>query len=80
MGKPTEDEKRVKEWAAENKISVDCVRLLIKDGFSSMEALTLLENEDIPPKIPRGQIPFGPPKGEKVVNATGPTVDGYRQT
>lgn len=49
------DEKAMEEWATQHKISPDCVKLLVKDGFTSMEALHLLEQEDINPKIPRGQ-------------------------
>lgn len=52
---PTPDEQAVIDWAQSNKVSVDCVKLLLKDGFSSMEALELLEEEDLSPKIARGQ-------------------------
>ena len=43
------------EWAAAHKISADCVKVLVKDGFTSMEAICLLEKEDLGAKIPRGQ-------------------------
>ena len=38
-----------------NGINADCVKLLIEDRFSSMEAIPLLEAEDISPKILQGQ-------------------------
>ncbi len=49
------DEEAVMAWAKENKISEDCGKLLLKDGFTSMEALGLLQPEDVNHKIPRGQ-------------------------
>ena len=41
--------------AAENTNSRDCVKLLIKDGLTSMEALAVLQKEDTDGKIPRDQ-------------------------
>ena len=55
MGEPTADETAVSEWATAHKISAECVKLLFKDGFTSMEAVALVEKEDLSPKIPRGQ-------------------------
>lgn len=49
------DEQAVSDWATSNKISADCTKQLIKDGFTSMEAIKLLQSEDLSPKIPRGQ-------------------------
>lgn len=49
------DEQAVSDWATSNKISSDCLKQLIKDGFTSMEAIALLQPEDLSPKIPRGQ-------------------------
>ena len=53
MGEP--ESEKIEDWTAENKISFDCVKLLIKDGFTSMEAFALLEKEGIDRKISRGQ-------------------------
>lgn len=55
MTDPAADEAAVNEWATAHKISQDCVKLLIKDGFTSMDAVALLEKEDLGPKVPRGQ-------------------------
>ena len=55
MGEPTADETAVSEWATAHKISAECVKWLLKDGFTSMEAVALVEKEDLSPKIPRGQ-------------------------
>lgn len=49
------DEQAVLDWAKGCKISPECAKLLIKDGFTSLEALALLEKEDIHSKISRGQ-------------------------
>lgn len=50
------DTGRVEQWAANHKISVDTVKLLFKDGFTSMEAIGLLDQSDLSSsKIPRGQ-------------------------
>ena len=50
-----EDGKAVLEWAKSHKITEDCVKIMWRDGFTSMEAMVLLEKEDIGSKIPRGQ-------------------------
>ena len=55
MSEPSADEQRVSKWAELHKISADCIRILWKHGFTSLEALSLLEKEDIGPKVPRGQ-------------------------
>lgn len=50
------DEEIVINWATQNKISKDTVDKLFKEGFTPMEALLLLEDEDLGrTKIPRGQ-------------------------
>ena len=50
------DTERVEQWAETNKISGETVKLLFKDGFTSMEAVELLELADLEAtKIPRGQ-------------------------
>lgn len=50
------DLEKIQQWAHENKISSDVVKVLLKEGWTSMEALVLLEAEDIEAtKIPRGQ-------------------------
>ena len=55
MGEPTADGTAVSEWATAHNISAECVKWLLKDGFTSMEAVALVEKEDLSPKIPRGQ-------------------------
>ena len=50
------DEEVVLNWAARGKISQDAIEKLFKEGFTSMEAMLLLEDEDLArTKIPRGQ-------------------------
>ena len=50
------DEEVVLNWAARGKISQDAIEKLFKEGFTSMEAILLLEDEDLArTKIPRGQ-------------------------
>ncbi len=50
------DLEKVQQWAQDNKISADVVKVLTKEGWTSMEALELLEAEDLAAsKIPRGQ-------------------------
>lgn len=49
------DEQAVHDWAAAKKISADAVKFLVKDGFTSLEALGLLQLEDLNTKIPKGQ-------------------------
>ena len=70
----SEPESEIEDWAAENKISPDCVKLLIKDGFTSMEALALLEKEDTDRKIPRGQYRLILQSVKKLSNATAPQL------
>lgn len=50
------DEEVVLNWASQQKISPDAVEKLFKDGFTSMEAIKLLDIHDLgKTKIPRGQ-------------------------
>lgn len=50
------DEECVSSWAVQNKISSDAIERLFKEGFTSMEALKLLDSDDLGrTKIPRGQ-------------------------
>ena len=51
----TSDEQAVHEWATARKISMESVKCLLKDSFTSLDALQLLEKEDLSHKIPRGQ-------------------------
>ena len=49
-------EEVVAEWARENKINAGTVEKLFEEGFTSLEALKLLDEEDLSKsKIPRGQ-------------------------
>ena len=49
-------EEVVLQWARENKISEGAVDRLFEEGFTSLEALRLLDEEDLSKsKIPRGQ-------------------------
>ena len=51
-----EGETALREWATAQKVMSKTVDLLIKDGFNSMEAVALLERNDLlQSKIPRGQ-------------------------
>ena len=51
-----EGEKALREWAAAQKVTSKTVDLLIKDGFNSMEAVDLLDCDDLlQSNIPRGQ-------------------------
>lgn len=53
---PQGDLEKVQKWAHENKISAEVVKVLTKEGWTSMEALELLEAVDLEAtKIPRGQ-------------------------
>ena len=50
------DEEIALNWAAGNKISYDSMEKLFKEGFTSMEALELIDSDDlVRTKIPRGQ-------------------------
>ena len=50
------DEEIVINWVTQKKISKDTIDKLFKEGFTSMEAMLLLEDEDISrTKIPRVQ-------------------------
>ena len=50
------DEEVVLNWAARGKISHDAIEKLFKEGFTSMEGMLLLEDEDLArTKITRGQ-------------------------
>ena len=49
-------EEALREWAASEKITAKTVDLVIKEGFNSMEALVLVDQEDLlQAKIPWGQ-------------------------
>ena len=49
-------EGELREWAMARNITAKTVDLLVKDGFSSMDAIELLDKEDLAhSKIPRGQ-------------------------
>ena len=49
-------EQIVMEWASRNKISSDTIEKLFGEGFMSLEAIRLLDAEDLSwSKIPRGQ-------------------------
>ena len=49
-------EEVVVEWVQENKINAGAVEKLFEEGFTSLEALKLLDEEDLSKsKIPRGQ-------------------------
>ena len=46
----------LREWATAHNITAKTVDLLVRDGFSSMDAIELLDKEDLAQsKIPRGQ-------------------------
>ena len=50
------DEEAMYVWAAENKINKEALDKLVKDGFTSMDALRLVDQEDLhKSKLPRGQ-------------------------
>ena len=49
------EEADFRDWATSNKISSKAVDMLVKDGFNSMDAIVLLEREDLSSKMPRGQ-------------------------
>ena len=50
------DEEIVLDWASHHKVSRDAMEKLFKEGFTSMEAMMLLEEDDLTrTKIPRGQ-------------------------
>ena len=56
MGDEMSDEQRVEAWATACKLSTESIKVLAKEGFTSMEALALLEEEDMSAtKMPRGQ-------------------------
>ena len=49
-------EGELREWPTAHNITAKIVNLLVKDGFSSMDAIELLDKEDLAQsKIPRGQ-------------------------
>ena len=49
-------EQVVMHWAQSNKISADAVEKLFEEGFTSLEAINLLDSDDLSKsKIPRGQ-------------------------
>ena len=49
------EEEDFRDLATSNKISSKAVDMLVKDGFNSMDAIVLLEREDLSSKMPRGQ-------------------------
>ena len=50
------DEEIIINWATQNKISKEAIDKLFKEGFTSKEAMLLLEDEDFRrTKIPKGQ-------------------------
>ena len=49
------EEADFRDWATSNKISSKAVDMLVKDGFNSMDAIVLLERDDLSSKMPRGQ-------------------------
>ena len=49
------DQDAVAEWAKSHKISDECVKILLKEEFTSMEAISLFEKEELGPKIPRSK-------------------------
>lgn len=56
MDSESQAEDALRDWAAAQKITAKTVDLLVKEGFNSMEALILLDREDLlQTKIPRGQ-------------------------
>lgn len=64
------DEQLVTSWLAERKISRDAIEKLLKDGFTSMEAVKLIESEDlVKSKIPRGQQKLIISEVQKLVRA-----------
>ena len=51
-----DSETTLRLWAVDQKITGKTVDMLIKEGFCSMEALMLVDGEDLShTKIPRGQ-------------------------
>ena len=49
-------EQVVMHWAQSNKISADAIEKLFEEGFTSLEAIKLLDSDDLSKsKIPRGQ-------------------------
>ena len=49
------EEDEFRTWATSYKLSGKAVDILIKDGFNSMDAIVLLDREDLSSKMPRGQ-------------------------
>ena len=50
------DEEVVATWATQNKITQDAVEKLFKEGFNSLQAISLIDTDDLArTKIPRGQ-------------------------
>ena len=50
------DEVRLQQWATRHKISLDCLKSLEKEGFTSIEAMELIDDKDLrAAKVPRGQ-------------------------
>ena len=51
----------VRSWAASKKISIEAINCVIEHGFSSMEALECLGEEDLK-ALPKRQVPIGQQK------------------
>ena len=50
------DEEVVATWATQNKITQDAVEKLFKEEFNSLQAISLIDTDDLArTKIPRGQ-------------------------
>lgn len=50
------DEEYMAAWAKDNKISLEAIEKLSQDGFPSMQALKLVDKDDLAKaKLPRGQ-------------------------
>ena len=50
------DEEYMAAWAKDNKISLEAIEKLSQDGFTSMQALKLVDKDDLAKaKLPRGQ-------------------------
>lgn len=53
---PQSDAEILESWASSRKISGECLTMLAKQGFTSMEAMALLDQDDLSTtKVPRGQ-------------------------
>ena len=56
----TECDNAIRTWVAERRLMAKTAEPLIKEGFRSMEALQLVDSDDLThTKIPRGQQKLG---------------------